>query len=39
MTAVLVARIINEEAYLREHLNGYNAYCHRMRYRLLPGIW
>ena len=36
---MLVARIIDEEALLRQELPGYNEYTAKVRYRLLPGIW
>lgn len=36
---ILVARIGGEEAMLRRDLPGYAAYCERVRYRLLPGVW
>lgn len=35
----LVLRIRNEEAVLRRDLPGYDAYCRKVRHRLLPGIW
>ncbi len=36
---VLVARIQGEEEVLRRDLPGYDAYCAKVRYRLLPGLW
>lgn len=36
---ILVMRILNEEEILRRDLTGYADYCHRVRYRLLPGLW
>lgn len=39
MTAVIVARLLDEERLLRESLPGYAAYCRRRRWRLLPGVW
>ena len=36
---ILVLRIADEEAMLRRDLPGYAAYCAKVRYRLLPGIW
>lgn len=39
MTAVIVARLLDEESLLRESLPGYPAYCQRLRWRLLPGVW
>ncbi len=37
--AVLIARVLVEEAFLREHLVGYDAYARRVGYRLVPLIW
>lgn len=36
---LLVKRIRNEEQMLREQLSGYPAYCEKVRYRMIPGIW
>jgi len=36
---LLVVRILNEEKILSQDLPGYGAYCQKVRYRLLPGIW
>lgn len=36
---ILVMRIINEEKVLKEGLNGYNEYCGKTKYRLIPYIW
>ena len=36
---LLVKRIKNEEAILIEGLDGYAAYCGKVRYRLLPLLW
>lgn len=36
---LLAARVRDEEAALREGLPGYAAYCERVRWRLLPGVW
>lgn len=35
----LVMRIKNEEAVLRRDLPGYQAYCQRTRFRLIPYVW
>ena len=32
-------RIFIEEAVLRKGLPGYEEYAHRIRYRLIPGVW
>jgi protein-S-isoprenylcysteine O-methyltransferase Ste14 len=37
--AVLVARILVEETFLRQHVAGYSAYAKRVQYRLVPLIW
>lgn len=34
-----VFRIFREERFLLKHLEEYSAYCSRVRYRLLPGLW
>ena len=38
-TAILVARLILEEDFLTQALEGYADYRRRVRYRLLPGLW
>ena len=35
----LVIRIADEERLLRQELTGYQAYCGKVRFRLLPYIW
>ncbi len=35
----LVFRIKNEEKVLRKNLPGYNEYCNKTKYRLLPYLW
>jgi len=30
---------LQEDRMLRAELGGYEAYAHRVRYRLLPGVW
>ena len=39
MTAVLVARQLDEEEYLARGLRGYREYCQKVRFRLLPFVW
>jgi protein-S-isoprenylcysteine O-methyltransferase Ste14 len=39
MLVGLVLRLQDEEKLLREQLPGYEEYYHRVRYRLIPGIW
>ena len=36
---VLAVRILKEESCLRKELDGYTAYCKKVRYRLMPYIW
>jgi protein-S-isoprenylcysteine O-methyltransferase Ste14 len=36
---LLVVRTIWEDQTLREELTGYEDYAHRVRYRLVPGVW
>lgn len=36
---LLYQRIGNEESVLKEQLDGYTAYCEKVKYRLLPFIW
>lgn len=36
---LIFRRLIIEDAYLRDHLDGYTEYTQRVRYRLIPGIW
>ena len=36
---VLVWRILDEETFLRKNLPGYEGYMHRVRYRLVSGMW
>jgi len=35
----IVARLLDEERYLRANLRGYEAYCARVPYRLVPLVW
>jgi protein-S-isoprenylcysteine O-methyltransferase Ste14 len=37
--ALLIARILVEEAFLRQRLTGYAAYAQRVNHRLIPLIW
>lgn len=36
---ILLIRIKNEEMLLKKELPGYQDYCEKVRYRLIPGIW
>jgi protein-S-isoprenylcysteine O-methyltransferase Ste14 len=37
--ALMIRRVLFEDAYLRSNLDGYQAYTARVRYRLIPGVW
>jgi len=37
--AAIVVRLRGEEKFLAQHLDGYRAYCDRVRWRLVPGVW
>jgi protein-S-isoprenylcysteine O-methyltransferase Ste14 len=37
--ALIVVRIAIEERFLKQALQGYEAYTHKVRYRLIPGVW
>lgn len=39
LSAGIVARLLDEERHLRVNLAGYDDYCRRVRYRLVPGLW
>lgn len=36
---MFVKRIKNEEEVLRKELEGYNLYCEKIKYRLIPFVW
>ena len=38
-SALVIRRVLLEDAFLRDHLAGYSEYAQRVRYRLFPGIW
>jgi protein-S-isoprenylcysteine O-methyltransferase Ste14 len=38
-TAVIVWRLLDEEAVLANELAGYEAYREKTRYRLIPHLW
>jgi protein-S-isoprenylcysteine O-methyltransferase Ste14 len=38
-SAMMLRRVLFEDAYLRSHLDGYRDYAMRVRYRLIPGVW
>ena len=35
----LVIRILNEESVLKKDLPGYEEYCQKTKYRLIPFVW
>jgi len=39
LIAVFAWRLLDEERVLRRDLKGYIAYCDKVRYRLVPGVW
>jgi len=39
MSAMILLRVMFEDAFLRQNLDGYVAYTHRVRHRLIPGVW
>lgn len=38
-SALVLRRVVFEDAYLHKNLAGYAGYAKRVRYRLLPGVW
>jgi protein-S-isoprenylcysteine O-methyltransferase Ste14 len=36
---VIVWRLLDEEKFLIKNLPGYEAYCKKTRFRLIPGVW
>lgn len=39
MMTLVVRRLLIEDAFLKENLEGYQAYSERVRWRILPGVW
>jgi protein-S-isoprenylcysteine O-methyltransferase Ste14 len=39
IVAVLAWRLLDEERVLKRGLPGYSDYCHKVTYRLVPGLW
>jgi protein-S-isoprenylcysteine O-methyltransferase Ste14 len=39
MSALIVRRVLFEDAFLRKNLEGYAAYAERVRHRIVPGVW
>ncbi|HMN27962.1 MAG TPA: hypothetical protein PKE45_07385, partial [Caldilineaceae bacterium] len=36
---VIVARLLDEERFLKANLRGYEGYCQQVHSRLVPSIW
>lgn len=36
---LLAVRLLKEEQFLKTHLQGYGAYCDKVRYHLVPYVW
>lgn len=39
LTFSIIVRLLNEEKFLLENLSGYDAYCKKVKYHLIPLIW
>lgn len=39
MIFIITWRLLAEEKFLSQSLSGYNEYCQKVRYRLVPFIW
>ena len=39
MLLVISLRVVEEEKFLSKNLSGYDEYCRKVRYRLIPFIW
>ena len=39
LLAVFIWRLLDEEAFLRQNLQGYDGYCQSVRFRLVPYLW
>ncbi len=39
LTFTIVARLLNEEKFLSKNLSGYDEYCEKVKYHLIPFIW
>jgi protein-S-isoprenylcysteine O-methyltransferase Ste14 len=39
MFFTIVARLLDEENFLSKNLPGYNEYCRKVHYHLIPLIW
>jgi protein-S-isoprenylcysteine O-methyltransferase Ste14 len=39
LSALMLRRVMFEDAFLRKNLAGYTAYASRVRHRIIPGVW
>jgi protein-S-isoprenylcysteine O-methyltransferase Ste14 len=39
LTFTIIARLLNEEKFLSKNLSGYDEYCEKVQYHLIPFIW
>jgi protein-S-isoprenylcysteine O-methyltransferase Ste14 len=39
MSGMILRRVLFEDAFLKKNLDGYAAYTHRVRHRVIPGVW
>jgi protein-S-isoprenylcysteine O-methyltransferase Ste14 len=39
LCGIIAARLLDEERYLSKNLPGYEGYCRKVQYRLLPNLW
>ena len=39
LCGIIAARLLDEERYLSRNLPGYEGYCQKVRYRLIPHVW
>ena len=39
LCGIIAARLLDEERHLSKNLPGYEGYCRKVRYRLIPRVW
>jgi protein-S-isoprenylcysteine O-methyltransferase Ste14 len=39
LVMVIIARLLDEESFLKKNLAGYEEYCRKVKYRLVPFLW
>jgi protein-S-isoprenylcysteine O-methyltransferase Ste14 len=39
MILVIALRLLDEEKFLKQNLDGYTEYCQKVRYHLIPNVW